>query len=70
MKRLLLTLLLISGCAEYEEPEKQCDFYEDLCGEGSGIDYEICSKGGAVWFEVDERIYYTSNYLLLKECGF
>lgn len=78
IKYALLTFFLgvligfLIGCAEDDlvYDSETCSVYYDLCFDGTNKRYEVCVDDYSLWYKVGDKIYYTSDYMLLKECGF
>ena len=50
-----------------------CDYYQDLCADyPSGVSYEICIDNYTydTYYKVGGTTYYTSSYMINRECNF
>ncbi len=73
MKKLVLIVgLLFFGCYDstYDTASKEkCDKYTDLCKDGGTDVYYVCADGYGSWFEVQGTKYFTTEYMMMEECG-
>lgn len=70
MKNLILILLacLMFACIDTASTTEDCDTYQDLCGDGTNKEYQICADSTGAWYEVDGKVYYTVDYMFSMEC--
>ncbi len=71
MKNLIFILLtcLMFACIDTASTTEDCDTYQDLCGDGTNIEYQICAdSNGSAWYEVNGHTYYTVDYMFSMEC--